>query len=133
MAGKFIVTATVSGLAGSVLFCLTNLPGSAAVIAVATGSGQSAIHGHSFSLPLVAFVTDAYGNAISGVTVTFIVLSNAGAGGIFSGNQTTASVTTSAKGNAISPVLTANVTPGVFTVLASIAGGPEVLFTLTNL
>ena len=55
---------------------------------------------------IVAFVTDAFGNAISGVTVTFTVQPSAGgAGGSFSGNQTTVMVETSTKGNAIAPTL----------------------------
>jgi hypothetical protein len=66
--------------------------------------------------------------------VAFTVQSNAGAGGTFSGDQTTVAVKTNAQGLAIAPILTANDTSGAFTVDASVAGVTlDAVFTLTNL
>ena len=45
--------------------------GAASTIAVSSGSGQSATVGAGFASPLVALVTDANGNPVSGATVTF--------------------------------------------------------------
>jgi hypothetical protein len=79
-------------------------------------------------------VTDAYGNTINGVAVTLTVEPNAGAGGTFSGGQTSVTISTNGNGLAIAPVVTANDTVGVFTVDASISGvAQDAVFTLTNL
>jgi adhesin/invasin len=133
VAGNFAATATVSGLTGSVLFPLTNQPGAPAAVSIAAGGGQSAAPGANFAVPLVVVVTDGSGNVLSGVTVTFTVVANAGAGGAFGGGQTMATAVTNAQGIAIAPVLAANDVAGSFTVDASITGAPDAVFTLTNL
>jgi hypothetical protein len=134
VAGTYRVTANVSGLAGSVSFSLNNLPGSPASLTVAAGNHQST-HGSRFAIPLVVYVTDAYGNAVRGVQVTFTIQSNTatGAGGLF-GFDDTAQIKTSPTGHAVAPVLDAFTDPGTFTVDASIGGGvPDAVFTLTIL
>ena len=132
VAGKFTVTATASGIAGTTLFSLTNMPGSAAAVSVATGSGQSTGLGNRFAIPLVVAVTDSFGNAVSGVSVTLTVVPAAGADGTFSGSLSTVTVVTNAQGLAIAPTLTADATSGTFTVTAAISGEPDAVFTLTN-
>ncbi len=69
IAGGYAVTATLGGQQAT--FSLTNLAGPPAVATVTGGTPQSAIVGHAFANPLVVHVTDAEGNAIPGVTVTF--------------------------------------------------------------
>jgi hypothetical protein len=134
VAGPFNVTAAVSGLTGSVLFALTNKPSAAASVAVAAGSGQSVAPGTFSSSSLAAIVKDAYGNVVGGVSVTFTIESNAGAGGTFNNNQTTVTAITNPEGIAIAPVLEANDTSGIFTVDASLVGlTRDAVFTLTNL
>jgi hypothetical protein len=68
-AGAYTVTAT----AGTALatFNLTNIPGNPANIVLTSGSGQSVAIQAAFANPLIATVTDAGGNPLSGQTVTF--------------------------------------------------------------
>jgi hypothetical protein len=66
--------------------------------------------------------------------VTFTVVPNTGAGGTFSNDQSTATVTTDAVGLAIAPSLNANDVNGTFTVTAFVNGmQQDAVFTLTNL
>jgi protocatechuate 3,4-dioxygenase beta subunit len=76
------ITATAAGL-HSVLFFETVTPGPASNIATVSGNGQSAPPNTQLAQPLVVKVTDQYGNAVSGISVTF---NDAGAGGTFSAN-----------------------------------------------
>src|SRR5260370_37531547 len=48
------------------------MPGPAGLSSVVSGAPQSATLGVAFAKPLVAKVTDANGNPVSGVTVNFI-------------------------------------------------------------
>ena len=50
---------------------LANAPGAPTSVVLASGSGQSATVATAFADPLVALVTDAYGNPVPGVSVTF--------------------------------------------------------------
>jgi adhesin/invasin len=93
-------------------------PGSAATVAVISGSPQAAVVSQLFPLLLQVKVTDTKGNPASGATVTF-ALPSTGAGGVFSGSPT---VSTDANGVATAPPLTANNTPGNFTVTATAQG-----------
>ena len=106
-------------------------------VSVSAGGGQSANPNSTFSTALAALVTDAYGNALPGVSVVFTVLSNGstGSSGTFVGNLTTVTVTTSSNGVAVAPVLTANADAGTFTVTATVVGFPleTTTFTLTIL
>ncbi|MEO8703250.1 MAG: Ig-like domain-containing protein, partial [Kofleriaceae bacterium] len=70
--GTYAVTATLAGAASPVAFTLTNTPGSAATITASTGSTpQRAAVTTDFVQPLVATVTDAFGNAVPGLAVTY--------------------------------------------------------------
>jgi hypothetical protein len=136
VAGSFHATASVNGLSASVSFALTNNAGPPARVTTSKGTGQSVSRGSNFPTALAVLVTDAYGNPISGVAVTFTIQTTAstGAGGTFAGNKTTVTVTTSSQGVATAPALKANSSRGAFTITASI---PDVLLdavlTLTNL
>lgn len=131
--GPYSVTAAVGSVAAQASFTLTNTPGPPASITPTSGSGQSAQVNHAFGAPLVATITDAAGNAISGANVTFSAPSS-GASGAFAGGATTAIAPTNASGVATSPVFTANATAGPYSVSATVAGiASPASFSLTNL
>jgi hypothetical protein len=130
--GSYTVSASVPGVTG-VNFNLTNATGPAAAITATGGTPQSAQVGALFGLPLLATVTDAGSNPVSGVQVTFSA-PGAGASGTFPGGGTTATANTNASGVATSPAFTANATTGgPYTVTASVAGvASPANFALTN-
>ena len=112
---------------------LTVNVGSASSIAIAGGDGQFATSSTAFTNPLTAFVTDANGNPVAAVTVTFTAPTS-GAGGTFhaasnggtclaSGGSVVTSCTavTNSSGVASSLTFTANATPGTYHVAATAA------------
>jgi len=128
--GSYSVTASVSGLAATATFTLTNTSGAPASITVSGGSGQSAQINQAFASQLSVVVKDAGSNVLSGVTVTFTA-PGSGASGTFAGGVITA--VTDASGTATSAVFTANGTKGSYSVTASVSGlAATATFTLTN-
>ena len=104
-------------------------PAAAANIAVFDGNGQSAKVGTAYAAPLRATVSDAFGNPIANVQVTF----NPPAGGASVAFAGAATVTTNGDGIAASPSATANQTAGAFQVVASTAGASQpATFNLIN-
>src|SRR5260370_1078201 len=103
-----------------------------AKIVVTSGSGQSAAINTAFAAPLVATVTDAGNNPVSGGLVTFTAPSS-GASGTFAGGVNTAP--TNARGVATSAAFTANATAGgPYNVTTSVSGVARAAnFSLTNL
>ena len=128
VAGGYSVTAAVGGKSAG--FALTNQPGPVAAVAVSSGSGQSAGAGTAYAHPLVAMVTDAYGNAVPNAPVTFTAPAS-GASGTFANGRVTETDTSAADGQATSSTLTANGTTGAFTVTAA-DGGSSATFNLDN-
>src|SRR5260221_1194400 len=127
--GPYNVVASATG-ATSASFSLTNKVGPPAKVAVTSGSGQSAAINTAFGAPLVATVTDAGNNPVSGVVVTFTAPTSA-ASGTFAGGVNTA--TTNASGVATSATFTANGTAGgPYNVVASATGATSANFSLTN-
>ena len=124
IAGPFFVAATLDALQAT--FSLTNLPGTASLITATGGTPQSAIVGQPFAAPLAVHVTDAFGNAAVGTSVTFAAPAS-GASAVLS--ATTVTVDTS--GNA-AVTATANAIVGSYTVTAGIGGGATAPFALTN-
>jgi hypothetical protein len=117
-AGGYGVTATITGVGSPASFSLTNTAGAAADVAVLLGDDQSVKLHQTFAVPLSVKVTDAFGNPVSGTTVTFSS-SAAGAGATFPGGTTpitdaygTAGVTIAANGAAGTYAITIAV-PGV--------------------
>ena len=102
--------------------------GAASTIAVSSGSGQSATVGAGFTSPLVALVTDANGNPVSGATVTFTPPGSGASATIGGGNT----AVTNASGLATSGTLTANTTAGTYNVTAAATGTNTVNFSETN-
>jgi hypothetical protein len=127
-AGSFTVTASTAGLSASPLG-LTNQPGAPAAVSVVGGADQSATIKTGFAQPVRVRVTDAFGNPLAGVSVTFSTPTT-GATASFQGNAT---VQTDATGLAASPNLVANDTAGAFPVVATASGVPAATAQLTNL
>ncbi len=137
-------TVTASSDYGTIYFSLTNTAsGVAATITPGTPASQSATVGTRYAQALQATVLDANGSPIDGATVTFTLgTSGGGAAGAgataaaasFDGGASEATELTNAAGTAISPLFTANTTPGTFTATAATAGVVEpASFTLDNL
>src|SRR5581483_3987433 len=90
-------------------------------IASSGGTPQSATVGTAFATALQATVTDAGGNPLSGISVTFTA-PGSGASGTFPGGLTTASATTGSNGVAVAPTFTANAKAGGYVVTAGASG-----------
>jgi N-acetylneuraminic acid mutarotase len=99
-----------------------------ASIVVTSGSGQSVSTGSPFGSPLVATITDMYGDPVAGASVSFSAPPS-GASATFSGGNP---ATTNALGQA-SINVQANNKGGTFSVLASVSGLNWASFSLTNL
>ena len=127
--GTYAIAASASGLA-TATFAETNVAGVAANITVSSGSGQSTTVGTAFASPLVALVTDAWGNPVSGVTVTFTAPIGVVATANFSGGVSTA--VTGSNGQATSVQISANNTAGSYNIAASASGTGSVNFAETN-
>jgi hypothetical protein len=126
-AGSFTATAKLGSL--STTFRLNNTSGAAASISAFGGTFQNAAIGSAFGTLLQALVTDSYGNPVASVPVTFAVPAF-GPTGAFNATTT---VLSNALGIATAPALTANHTPGNFTVTATAAGvANPANFTMTN-
>src|SRR5216684_2047439 len=124
------VVVTVGGVASNgMAFTVTGPPAS---VTASGGTPQSAAINTGFTAPLVATVTDAGNNGVSGVVVTFTAPTS-GASGSFAGGLNTA--TTNGSGVAASAAFTANATAGgPYNVTASVAGvATPASFSLTNL
>jgi adhesin/invasin len=110
-----------------------------ATVSALAGNNEAATVGTPFGTLAEAQVIDAQGNPVAAATVTFTETNGPnGAGATFTGGARTATATTNKQGLAYAPVLTANHTPGAFTVTAQ-AGAPgaatsaSAVWRLTNL
>jgi adhesin/invasin len=135
-AGNYTITAT-AGSASATSSSFTVTAASAHAIMIWGGNDQFANVSASFSSPLSVFVTDAYGNPVSGAAVTFAAPSS-GVGGSFATGCTsnpfsyTCVATTGANGIAKSSIFTANAIVGPYSVTATIPSSANVTFTETN-
>jgi adhesin/invasin len=109
-------------------------PGSPAITTIESGSGQAVSVGSSFAA-LSALVTDAYGNPLSGINVSFTAPAGGPGGTFMVGANSVASATasTDSDGVATAPTFTANTSAGSFLVTAAAAGTGAADFDLTNL
>jgi len=131
VAGSYGVTASAPGVTAPATFTLINIPGPAVAITQDAGAGQSARVTTAFATALAVKVTDASGNPIPNVTVTFTAPTS-GASVTFAGGTMIA--TTNGSGIATAATVTANGITGSYTVTASTAGiAGNAAFTLTNL
>jgi hypothetical protein len=129
-AGANTVRASAGTLAGSPLtFTATGTaagPGPAANLVLVSGNGQSGTAGQPLASPFTVRVTDSNGNAVSGATVTFAVVSGGGA-------LSATTVTTNSLGIAASTLVLGTIV-GTNTVTATsgtLAGSP-ITFTATG-
>jgi 5-hydroxyisourate hydrolase-like protein (transthyretin family) len=127
LAGTYTVSASVEGVDTPASFTMTNTAGAAASTVAATGTVQSATVGTPFPDPLVVSVTDAFGNPVQGVDVTFAA-PGSGASAILSAET----VATDANGLA-QVTATANDVVGDYTITATVDGiDPPASFSLSN-
>jgi hypothetical protein len=132
LAGSYSVTASVGTLKAS--SSEANVPGTPAIITVKEGSGQKTTVGTAFTDPLAVTVTDAFGNLLADVQVTFTAPGK-GPSATFAttGSSADVVVSTNADGMAAATTMIANSIAGKFIVTASIAGVKKsVSFDETN-
>jgi hypothetical protein len=131
LVGTYTLTATSSSYTSGVSQSFSITAGQASVIAISSGSGQSAARSASFAKPLVVLVTDSEGNPVSGNGVTFTAPST-GASGTFAGTSNTSYNGVSGSDGKVSVTVKANATKGSYHVTASGSGTGSVSFSLTN-
>ncbi len=124
IAGTNTLTATAPGLTGSpVTFTATGAPGAPAHLTKFSGDGLTGQVGTTLSTPHTVLVTDANGNPVPNVTVSWAAASGGG-----SVNPTTSQ--TDVNGHA-STIRTLGAAPGTETTTAAAAGLTPVTFTIT--
>ncbi len=134
VAGDYTITANVNGAGTGASFALTNVAGAGYLAVPASGTPQSAMVSTPFDSPLVVTITDAYGNPVSGASVTFTVDPNSdtGAGAAFPPDLGTVTVVTDDNGHA-QVQATANEYAGSYQITATGIGLATVaVFNLTN-
>src|SRR5207245_10276141 len=118
------LTATSAGLAGSpVTFTATGTAGPAATLAKFAGDNQVGQVGTTLATPQTVLVTDAHGNPVPNVTVTWAAASGGG-------SVNPRSSATDVAGHA-STTRTLGPTPGTQTSTASVTGLTPVTFSVT--
>ena len=126
VAGANSLTATAAGLNGSpVILQATGVAGPAAHVAISAGNGQTGTSGRTVAITPSVLVTDANGNPVSGVTVTFAVAS----GGGFTANN---SYVTDVNGLATVRYWVLGNTAGSNSLTATVTGLAPVTFTATG-
>jgi hypothetical protein len=77
VSASIVVSATVAGLAAAT-FSASSVAGAPAALVAYSGNNQTAAANAAVTNPLVAKVTDAYGNLVAGATVNWSVMSGGG-------------------------------------------------------
>jgi len=130
-AGSYAVTASVSGAATPASFSLINTPGAAASVVATAGTNQAATIVTAFATALQVLVSDAYGNAVPGASVTFAAPASGAGGSFYTGGTST--IATDGSGHATAPTFTSNTKAGSFGVIALVSGVTSpASFSLTN-
>ena len=126
-AGSYRLTAVGTSLVSAQSSVFTIAAGTAATIVTSGGTPQSTTVLAPFAVPLQVLVSDASGNPLSGITVTFAAPATGA-----SATLSSATATTDAGGHA-SVTAVANATVGAYAVTASVAGvATPASFALTN-
>jgi len=120
--GTARVEARVQGVAAPVTFTATAVPASPQVITILSGDGQTALTGEELA-PFVVRVTDQFGNAVAGVTITWTVENG-------DGSLASETTITDAAGMT-SVVYTLGPTEGEHQVRARLSATVSVVFTAT--
>jgi hypothetical protein len=132
IAGSYTVTATSAG--ESISFSMTNSAGGKpSTITAGVAASEATRRGTRFAIRLAVTVTDALGNNVPGVLVTFTAPAR-GASGRFAtrSHARTVAVPTDGRGVAVAPPFIANKKPGGYIVIARIPHGPRTAFALVN-
>jgi hypothetical protein len=135
--GQYSITASVTGVTNTARFDLENVTTGPAAVYAVSGTPQVALLSTAYSTALVAVVSDAVGNAVPGVTVTFQAPSSGATATLAGGSAcaTPPNYCRTAITNALGQVTvtaTANASAGHFTVTASASGATPASFYLTN-
>jgi adhesin/invasin len=126
-AGTYTLLATASGFSSATSNLFTIAAGAPGVVQATGGTPQTTVILTAFGHALQATVTDAVGNPLTGVTVTFAAPPTGA-----SATLSAASATTDSAGHA-SVNATANSTAGSYTVTADVSGvSGAANFALTN-
>ncbi len=123
--GLNTLSATIAGVAPPLNFSATGVVGPAATLTVVEGDGQSATIGTPVAVSPGVKITDAFGNSVAGLAVTFAVATGGG-------SLTTASPVSDASGVARVGSWQLGLVPGGNTVTASRAGVAAVTFSATG-
>jgi hypothetical protein len=115
-------------------FAMSNTSGPPFAMTASSGTPQSAAVDTAFADPLVANVTDEFGNPVSGASVTFTAPASGVSGTFATSTTNTETDTTDANGDATSSTFTANGNAGgPYKVKATVPGVTGfVPFSLTN-
>ena len=124
LVGLNTMSASVSGLTTSLGFSATGTVGPAAILTVVEGDGQSATIGTPVATAPGVKITDAFGNPVPGLAVTFAVATGGG-------SLTTPSPVSDASGVARVGSWRLGLTPGAHTITASRTGATVATFTGT--
>jgi hypothetical protein len=120
-------TPTAGNAVNSAGVAATITSAAAAALVIDSGNGQAAVHDSQVPAALVVKATDAFGNPVSGVTVTFAVTSGGGAGGASIVSSTSP---TGADGKASAVVTVGGVIGATYTYSATASVG-TVTFSAT--
>jgi hypothetical protein len=133
--GYTLVATGASATTATTTFNIT--AAAAAILAIQSGNLQTGTPSTLLPLPLVALVTDAFGNPVNGTSVTFAVATGGGSLGTASGNTAgagTRSTTWTLGGGAGSQTVTitsSGLTGSPLTATANLGGGPVASSLLT--
>jgi alpha-tubulin suppressor-like RCC1 family protein len=123
--GQNALTATVDGIATPLAFQATATVGVAAQLTLVDGDGQNATIGTPVPVSPSVKITDAFGNVVTGLSVTFVI----GSGG---GTVTGGAPVSDANGVARVGAWRLGFVPGVNTITATRPGIPPVTFTANS-
>ena len=127
--GGVSIGVTTTQAAANSSFSETVLVGPPTTLAINAGSGQSATPTANFITNLQTYLTDQFGNPISGKTIVYDVTSGTAQ---FSSSATNSQVT-DAGGATTAGTLTAGTVAGVQTITATVTGFPLVNVTFSNI
>lgn len=124
IAGSNVLIATAAGLTDTLTFTATSIPGVPANLDLDSGDAQTDTVGATLATPYAVFVSDAMGNPVVGITVTWAVTGGGGSiPGVSASDATGIATATHTFGS----------TPGAQVVTATVSGlaGSPVTFTST--
>jgi hypothetical protein len=136
VAGTFAATATTTAAQGQATFSLRNVAARAASIAAGAAAAESAAVDSRFPVRPAVVVTDAKGNPVAGVQVTFTAPARGPSGRFVVHGHARRAVTvaTDATGAAVAPPFRAGPAAGGYALVAAVRGAARpAAFALVNL